>query len=85
MVTISRSGGFEGSNERLALVGSGRADVRYRFQHFSLPDRFQIIYGGQIVFDSGFTGGGRSGTVPVRVFDGTSVSIRVITDNAGTA
>lgn len=83
--TISRSGGFEGSNEILAVSGEGIVAIDYAFEHFTIPDRFQLIYDNAIIFDSGFTGGSRSGRIPVRLGADSSIGVRVITDNAGTA
>jgi uncharacterized repeat protein (TIGR01451 family) len=83
--SISRSGGYEGSNEFLSLDGTMGSQLTYYFQHYSIPDRFIIRYQGQTLFDSGFTGGSQSGTVFIPAGTSDQVNVIIATDDAGTA
>lgn len=84
--SLSRSGGYEGSSETLTLDSVSGAVIRYSYEHYSIPDRFQLLYEGKLIFDTGFVGGGRSGTIKLPT-GGTSKTVQVIvaTDDVGTA
>ncbi|NND98781.1 MAG: DUF11 domain-containing protein [Pirellulaceae bacterium] len=83
--TISDSGGFEGSQMQLKLAGNGGGTIDYQYEHFSIPDNFIIRYEGKNLFETGFTGGRRSGTVQVPTGNSDFVEIIVATNDSGTA
>ncbi|HMP89434.1 MAG TPA: hypothetical protein PJ991_04495 [Kiritimatiellia bacterium] len=86
------SGGFSSAPQDRVIDGSGairgrtikgvRVTVNYRA--YTIPDRFQIIYNGSVIADSGVVSG--NGSIQ-GVSRGTSplVTIRVITPQGGTA
>ncbi len=85
VVSVSDSGGFEGSSQSLTLEGTSGGTITYRYQHFTIPDRFIIRYEGQTLFDTGFTGGSRSGTIPLPAGSSDTLQVIMATDDAGTA
>ncbi|MTV13169.1 hypothetical protein FDV58_40810 [Bradyrhizobium elkanii] len=83
--TVSDSGGFEGSQQTLKLETKGGGTLTYSYEHFTIPDRFIIRYEGKTLLDTGFVGGGRSGTIQIPQGTSDEIDIRVATDDAGTA
>lgn len=85
-VTISDSGGFEGSQKTITLKSNkGGGYVEYSYQHFTIPDNFIIRYEGKNIFQTGFVGGGRSGRVKIPKGNSNQLEIIVATNNQGTA
>lgn len=84
-MTVSDSGGFEGSNQTLTLAGNGGGKLTYSYEHFSIPDNFIIRYEGNNLLETGFVGGSRSGTVQVPMGNSNTVEIVVATNDSGTA
>lgn len=82
-VTVSDSGGFEGSSEFLTLEGTGGGTITFFYQHFTIPDRFIIVYEEELL-DTGFTGGSRSGTINLPEGTSDQLLINMITDDANT-
>ena len=83
--SISDSGGFEGSQQRLDLGSKGNATVDYSYEHFTIPDNFIIRYEGNNLLETGFVGGSSSGEVRVPAGDDDFVEVIVATDDSGTA
>lgn len=84
-VSVSDSGGFEGSSQTLKLETTEGGEISYRYTHYTIPDRFIIRYEGKNLLDTGFTGGSRSGTIELPKGTSDVLSVIVATDNAGTA
>ncbi|WP_298863248.1 DUF4114 domain-containing protein [uncultured Sulfitobacter sp.] len=84
-VTISDSGGFEGSSETITLETLNGGEITYSYTHYTIPDRFIIRYEGKNLFDTGFTGGSRSGTIELPAGSSDTLNVIVATDDAGTA
>lgn len=84
-VSVSDSGGFEGSSQTLTLEGTSGGEITYSYQHFTIPDRFIIRYEGRNLLDTGFTGGSRSGTLVLPAGTSDQLQVIVATDDAGTA
>ena len=84
-MSISDSGGFEGSRQRLSLGGSQGAVVRYSFEHFNIPDNFLIRYQGQNLLETGFVSGSSSGQVQVPTGTDDFVEVLITTNDSGTA
>jgi uncharacterized repeat protein (TIGR01451 family) len=85
-VTISDSGGFEGSQKTITLMSNkGGGYVEYSYQHFTIPDNFIIRYEGKNIFQTGFVGGGRSGRVKIPKGNSNQLEVIVATNDQGTA
>ena len=83
--SVSDSGGFEGSSQTLQLESTDGGTLTYRYEHFTIPDRFIIRYEGQTLLDTGFTGGSERGTIEIPAGTSDQIEVRVVTDDAGTA
>jgi uncharacterized repeat protein (TIGR01451 family) len=83
--SISDSGGYEGSSQILPLETAAGSTINYYYQHYSIPDRFILRYEGRNVYDTGFTGGSRSGSIELPPGNATELQVIVATDNQGTA
>ncbi|MBF0633744.1 MAG: hypothetical protein HQK85_03715 [Nitrospinae bacterium] len=90
--TGSASGGYSSAPQDQTIDGSSQlvgytvtgVSVTLTYEAYTVPDQFQIIYEGSVIFDSGVTSGGGSTTIDV---GGSSpyVTIRVMTPDSGTA
>lgn len=83
-VSVSDSGGFEGSNQTLTLEGVNGSIITYSYEHYFIPDRFIIRYEGLDLLDTGFTGGSRTGTIELPAGQSDQLTILMVTDDAGT-
>lgn len=68
------SGGREGDRRTLQM-GTNQGEIRLDYEMFSVPDRFQIIYEGREILNTGFISGSDSLSVP---FSGKSGRVDVI-------
>lgn len=84
-VSISDGGGFEGSNQFITLESLDGGVITYRYEHFRIPDRFIIRYEDQTIFDTGFTGGSRTGTIELPAGTSDQLQIIMATNDSGTA
>lgn len=82
--SISRSGGYEGSDEIL-MLDQGGGQLTYYFDFYSIPDRFIVRYAGQTLIDTGFVSNSRSGTVTIPTGTSKQIEVIVATADQGTA
>jgi hypothetical protein len=90
--TGSASGGYSGAPQDQVIDASSQlvgytvtgVSVNLSYEAYTVPDQFQIIYEGRVIYDTGVVSGAGSPTADVA---GSSphVTIRVITPDAGTA
>ncbi len=85
VVSVSDSGGFEGSNKTLTLEVTTGSVLSYRYEHYTIKDRFIITYEGSTLFDTGFTGGNATGTFSIPQGTSNQIQIVIATDTSGTA
>lgn len=83
--TVSDSGGYEGSRKTLKLETIEGGTLTYRYEHYTITDRFVIRYEGKNLLDTGFTGGSDTGTIEIPPGDSDQIEILVITNDEGTA
>ncbi len=83
-VSVSDSGGYEGSDQTLTLESKNGGTISYRYEHYGIPDRFIIRYEGQTLLDTGFVSYSRLGTLILPPGNSDSLSVIVATDNTGT-
>jgi len=84
-ISISDSGGYEGSNQTLRLGGNGGGTIEYSYEHYWIPDNFIIRYDGNTLLETGFVGGSRSGRIQVPKGNSNTAQIIVATNDEGTA
>ncbi len=85
MISVQDSGGFEGSSKLLKLGSSEGGTITYRYEHYTIPDRFIIRYDGRTLFDTGFTGGSATGTLQLPPGKSDSLQVLLATNDSGTA
>lgn len=84
-VSVSDSGGYEGSYQVLTLESPGGGTVTFSYEMYGIPDRMVIRYEGKNILDTGFVSYSRTGTIELPAGTSDKVEVRIITDNAGTA
>lgn len=84
-LSISRSGGYEGSNEIFMLPSRLGGAITFSYDHYGIPDSFSIYYAGKIIYSSGMTSGGSSGTLTLEPSLYDFLTIVVSTADEGTA
>jgi Ca2+-binding RTX toxin-like protein len=84
-ISISRSGGVEGSSEVLTLRSTGGGVLNFQYEHYGIPDRFMIRYEGKLYLDTGFIGGNRSGSFLLPAGKSKTIELITATNDPGTA
>lgn len=69
-----RQGGTEGDKRNLQLTTT-QGVLRVRYEMYQIPDRMQIMYEGQQIYDSGLVSGSNEASVP---FSGNSGRLQVL-------
>ena len=91
---VSESGGKGGNTKKVFTLdplpqGTTERNVTltYQYEHFSIPDQFELSYGTTPLFSTQtVVSGGRTGTVVVKQVSGRdTVDIKVTAETAGTA
>ncbi|MEM7425132.1 MAG: FG-GAP-like repeat-containing protein [Pseudomonadota bacterium] len=69
------------------MDGPGKYKLTYSYEHFTIPDNFQIRYDGKNIVETGFTGGSETKSFDLVVQEGGPTSVQVIvgTNDEGTA
>lgn len=91
--SISRSGGLGGITETLKLdpLAQGQTEknvtLTYSYEHFSIPDQFEVRYGGNTIFSTQrLVSGGKSGSVVFKQVAGNDkLDVIVTAPQSGTA
>ena len=86
--SISESGGEGGITTQLVLDSDSRnVTINYYYEHYSIPDQFEIRYAGTPLFSTGgLVSGSRRGTVTLRRVAGVDFAEIVVTaPESGTA
>lgn len=83
-VSISDSGGFEGSNILRSIDTSGGGAIQFRYEMFTIKDAFEIRLDGQSIFKTGFVSGSRSGSFSVNINQGSDLRVIVATNDTNT-
>jgi uncharacterized repeat protein (TIGR01451 family) len=84
-VSVTDSGGYEGSNKTLTLESMNGGTISYYYEHYGIPDRFIIRYEGRTLLDTGFVSYYNSGTLALPSGNSDTLNIVVATNNSGTA
>ncbi|RXK88461.1 DUF11 domain-containing protein [Chlorobaculum sp. 24CR] len=84
-VSVTDSGGYEGSNQTLTLESTNGGTISYYYEHYGIPDRFIIRYEGRTLLDTGFVSYYNSGTLTLPSGNSDTLNIVVATNDSGTA
>jgi uncharacterized repeat protein (TIGR01451 family) len=84
-VSVSDSGGYEGSFKTITLESTGGGTITYSYEMYGIPDRLVIRYEGRNLLDTGFVSYSRTGTLELPAGTSDSLEVLIITDNQGTA
>ena len=69
----TKSGGA-GTTTTVHQLGKTSGTFRFDYQAYSVPDRFQVVYAGNTLLDTGSVSGGSSFNLP---FSGTSTTVTI--------
>lgn len=84
-VSVSDSGGYEGSHRILTLESPGGGTITFSYEMYGIPDRMVIRYEGKNILDTGFVSYSRTGKIELPSGTSDKLEVLIITDDAGTA